>query len=134
MYVLYRRDEPRDVRLGYLGFSAGFAFGVEFGWEPMGTVDPFDNPELGLWDSETCGEWAGDYFAHCCQTVREDDARALSTALFRGLDIISGKKLPPQELVDIKKHFPHLSQNEEQFLAMVREVAEFAAEGAFQIC
>ncbi len=130
-YILYRRDEERDLTLNR-GLGACLRLAMRFGWDPMGTVDPFDNPEVGLWDSETCGEWPGDYCAHCCQTVREDDARAFSSALFQGLDMISGEKLTPEELEAVKEDFPDF--NEEPFLAMVREVAEFAAEGAFQIC
>ncbi len=130
-YILYRRDEEWDLTLNR-GLGACLRLAMRFGWDPMGTVDPFDHPEMSYWNSETCGEWPGDYLEHCLQTVREDDARAFSAALFRGLDMISGQKLTPQELEAIEKDFPLF--NEERFLAMVRKVAEFAADGAFQIC
>ncbi len=132
-YVLYRGDDKaHDIHLTGCAFCECLGFGQAFGWDPMGTVDPFDNPEVGFWDSKTEGEWPGHYAEHCLQTVREDDARAFSTALFRGLDSICGKKLTPQELEAIEKDFPDF--NEKSFLAMVHKVAEFAAEGAFQIC
>ncbi len=133
-YVLYRRDgdKKRDILISICGFCGCLNLGAAFDWEPMGTVDPFDNPEVGLWNSETEGQWPGHYCANCCQTVRENDARALSRALFKALDMIAGKQLTPDEWEELKRICSYVT--DELFLAKVREVADFAAEGAFQIC
>ncbi len=120
-----------DVLVNGCAFCECLDLGEGFGWEPMGTIDPSSDEQLG-WDTEEWGEWPGSYAANCAQTVREDDARAFSMALFRALDAITGKQLTQEELEALKKDCPDF--NKESFLAMVREVAEFAAKGAFQIC
>ncbi len=61
----------------------------------------------------------------------EDDARAFSRALFRGLNVIAGEQLTPEESEAFKKDFSDF--NEERFLAAVREIADFAAKGSFRI-
>ncbi len=46
--------------------------------------------------------------------------------------MIAGNQLTPEEWEEFKGICPDASDDE--FLALVRKVAEFAAEGAFQIC
>ncbi len=134
-YVCYHPggDTTRDVHLSIYEFKQIVKAGLAFGWEPMGTIDPSEEEQTGR-DTERRGEWPSDYFVHDCQTVREDDARAFSRALFRALDIMAGKQLmaTPEEREALKKACPDF--NEDWFLDSMREFAEFAAEGAFDIC
>ncbi len=125
--VLYHYGEEREVLIGNLRPFIDLACAA--GWEPMGTVDPIDDPQLG-W-TEEYGEWPGYYCRSSCQTVREDDARAFSRALFKALESIEGDRLTPENVETFSEICPDFK--EDRFLAKVREIAEFAAEGAFQI-
>ncbi len=128
--ILYHPGEEHDITISYDGLYECIVLARGFGWKPMGTVDPSDDPQLG-WDPEW-GAWPGYYCRNHNQMVKEDDARAFSKALFRGLEMIAGKQLTPEDWEALKKNCPKSS--DESFLSLVREVAEFAAEGSFRIC
>ena len=87
---------------------------VAFGWEPAGTAAPTG------WD----GEWDGSYGSNNYQTVTDPDARALGRALHREIDALeAGEDLTEDQFKALR------GAN----LSLVRELADFALTGSFNI-
>jgi hypothetical protein len=67
----------RGESFNWDSWRACLAVAVAFDWEPAGTAMPDDN------------EWKGTYFSNDLQIVTDEDARALSLALYRALAALS---------------------------------------------
>jgi hypothetical protein len=91
------------------GWESCLLVAEAFGWQPAGTTRP-DGHE---------GEWDGNYFLNARQRVTDDDAKAISRALFRALNAVSTEK--PLSIV------------QEANLNTVMRLANYTSAGGFMI-
>src|SRR5262245_50508184 len=80
-------DLSNGFHAGYMAWGYPLTTAEVFGWKPQGTLPPRLPPDM-----EMPGPWNGGYFTSDFQIVTDEDARALSAALYRALDLAYGKQ------------------------------------------
>ncbi len=118
-------------------WNAYLSLATASGWEPMGTL-PYPLCLDHSWEVNGLVldpyEWSGAYDQPLLQMVEGEDALRFGEALFRVLDATSaGKELRPEQKRALDDMGYNKAGSKASVLAKIRQVAEFAKKGPFQI-
>ena len=116
VYLINRNDD--DLKFNNYTWAMILSLAKDYGWEPAGTVDPWNK------DEPDAPDWSGSYITLGFQWVTSDDAVNIANALERAIENMDNTSVIPPEDIAIAPDFRGVIKNMEQIALFPRSIVK----------